>query len=296
MQISQNGGPPTPSGVSSFPFSFPFPFSTGAGSLPPPVSRFSEPCALPLPLPLPVSSADFSSFRQGSSALMPRFESSSDLLSVPSAPGTSQPHEQGSHDQANSYGGQRTDCVESLELLNLDVEPTGATLPDRPSGSHGTVGMSVSAPLPDVPFFSSPVTLPSFPCSTLDSSALPPLPWTAHASALPGCSISAPLAIPPPLLPPPLVSQSIHPPRRPRGRRRGGAPETPEAAREREMRRQVRVFKNRAAAARSNARRKAQNDALKGALADIRRRALDLRERRMSLREENLRLKTLLLM
>lgn len=71
---------------------------------------------------------------------------------------------------------------------------------------------------------------------------------------------------------------------------------TEEMLREREARRQLRIFKNRQAAARSNLRRKLQNDRLKKALAEVRGRALQLRDRHMVLREENLRLKMALLM
>lgn len=72
-------------------------------------------------------------------------------------------------------------------------------------------------------------------------------------------------------------------------------PLTDAMIREKEVRQQIRIFKNRAAAARSNARRKHKNDALKSALAVVRRRARELRDRQMALWEENLRLKTLLL-
>lgn len=70
---------------------------------------------------------------------------------------------------------------------------------------------------------------------------------------------------------------------------------TEEMLREREARRQLRVFKNRQAAARSNLRRKLQNDRLKSALAEVRGKALELRDQHMILREENLKLKLLIL-
>lgn len=60
---------------------------------------------------------------------------------------------------------------------------------------------------------------------------------------------------------------------------------------EREARRELRIAKNRQAAARSNLRRKQQNDSLKAALAAARNRALQLRDRHLKLREENLSLK-----
>lgn len=60
---------------------------------------------------------------------------------------------------------------------------------------------------------------------------------------------------------------------------------------EREARRELRIAKNRQAAARSNLRRKQQNDSLKAALAAARNQALQLRDRHLKLREENLTLK-----
>lgn len=66
---------------------------------------------------------------------------------------------------------------------------------------------------------------------------------------------------------------------------------TEEELAEREARRELRITKNRQAAARSNLRRKQQNDSLKAALAAARNRALQLRDRHLKLREENLSLK-----
>lgn len=93
----------------------------------------------------------------------------------------------------------------------------------------------------------------------------------------------------------PAVEKEVRKPIR-RARRTTKKVVTEEMLREREARRQLRIFKNRQAAARSNQRRKMQNDRLKSALADARGRALQLRDRHMVLREENLRLKMALLM
>lgn len=98
------------------------------------------------------------------------------------------------------------------------------------------------------------------------------------------------------LLPDSPVSPEAGPAPPTRARRAPRRPMTEQELKAREERRQVRIMKNRAAAARSNARRKKHNDALKGALAEARGRALELRDRHMELREENLRLKTLLLL
>jgi len=66
---------------------------------------------------------------------------------------------------------------------------------------------------------------------------------------------------------------------------------SPKELAEREARRELRIAKNRQAAARSNLRRKQQNDSLKAALAAARNQALQLRDRHLKLREENLTLK-----
>ena len=94
----------------------------------------------------------------------------------------------------------------------------------------------------------------------------------------------------------PTVEKEIRKPTIRRARRTTKKVVTEEMLREREARRQLRIFKNRQAAARSNQRRKMQNDRLKSALAEARGRALQLRDRHMVLREENLRLKMALLM